>query len=592
MTHVNTFRRLGLRRVFIVATCVGAAMSLHTRNCAADNVSPQVRASIDRAVVFLRAQLEKHGTTSIGGESALAAYAMIKGKAPVTDPAVAAIVAGVAKKVNAKGVYTGHGIYVAGVDMMLLEAASKKTAKYNDQLQAIVNYIVKEQNSEGFWNYLGADKHGDTSVTQYGALGLWAASRAGIKVPPEAWDKMAGWLIRSQIASGGWQYRPTSPGREAETQSMTVAGASSLFVAAMHLYPGKMEELARREAAEKKKKKRQRRVQDVNLEFTEAEKKKGKLAIDYKPANSFERIRGSARRGLAWSNAAARSGIVIGQWGMYTAYGVERMAALANIKNLGGRDWYATGSATLLRTQKKNGSWRGKAAEMPSTAFGILFLSKATALTLGRVDEYGAGLLRGNSGLPGNLDDLEQDADGKIKNAEQFKEGAGAVLDLFKDLGSLKPKDAPKADAFVRLFQNLKKEDREKFLKKEHRQTVLKLVEHPSPVPRSIGIWVLGRTGDIQHVKLLIKALESDPDLDVAIEARNALCWISRKPRGFGLSANPKLSLPSNLSKQQRLKALADWREQAVKHWKKWYFSVRPYDERDDLSETPDTATN
>ena len=57
-------------------------------------------------------------------------------------------------------------------------------------------------------------------------------------------------------------------------------------------------------------------------------------------------------------------GIVIGGWSMYTAYGIERLGALANIKKLGPFDWYAKGSSTLLRTQQKNGGWRsGKASE-------------------------------------------------------------------------------------------------------------------------------------------------------------------------------------------------------------------------------------
>lgn len=579
-------------RFAVVLLGVGVLTAFPTRECSAQRIPPEARAAIDRGVGFLRAQLTKHANGSVGGETALAAYAMIKGKVKVNDPVVSRVVNGVLKKFDAKGNYKGYGIYVAGVDMMLLEAAAKKTAKYNNQLQAITDYIVKTQNNQGFWNYLGSDEHGDTSVTQYGALGLWAASRAGIKVPPQTWDKMAGWLIRSQINTGGWRYRPTSPGVEGETQSMTVAGAASLFVAAMHLYPAKMEALAKREAAEKKKKKRERRIQDVNLEYSEKEKKAGKVAIPYSARNSFERIRGSARRGLAWSNNAARRGIAIGEWSMYTAYGVERLASLANIKNLGGRDWYQAGLQQLLKSQAKDGSWSGKASKIPATAFGILFLSKATAATLGRIDEYGAGLLRGNSGLPDNLDELELDEDGKIKKVEQFKEGPDAVIGLFSDLGKLKPKDAPKADAFVKAFQNLKRKDREEFLKKKHRQTVLKLIEHPQPIPRSIGIWVLGRTGDIQHVKLLINALENDPDLDVAIEARNALCWISRKPRGFGLESNPKLGLADGLSKQQRAEALQKWRDKAVKHWKKWYFTVRPYDERDDLSETPDTFKN
>ena len=46
------------------------------------------------------------------------------------------------------------------------------------------------------------------------------------------------------------------------------------------------------------------------------------------------------------------------------------------------------------------------------------------------------------------------------------------------------------------------------------------------------------------------------------------------------------------VTKQQKLDALEKWRKDAVKHWKKWYYTFRPYDERDDLSEIPDTSEN
>lgn len=357
------------RRFTILAIC-GAGLFLHHGVGVAADIPAANRTAIDKAVGFLRTQLTKNRIGAGNGEFVLAAYAVIKGKESMNapydvnkDPFVMSVVQAVLKNIDAKGQYRGSGIYNAGVQMMLLEAAAIPKGKYKTELQTITDYVVKNQDKKGFWNYLGGDKHGDTSVTQFGALGLWAAARAGIKVPLETWDRMAGWLIRSQTAKSGWKYRPASASSEGETLSMTVAGTTSLFVSARHLYPEKFKQNEKKRAVEKRKKKAAK--------------------VNFVARNTFEMIRRSAKRGFAWSNSAAKKGIVVGVWSMYTAYGIERLAAMAKIKTLGGRDWYATGSTTLLKTQAKDGSWNGKAGKIPSTAFGILFLSKSTEAIVG-----------------------------------------------------------------------------------------------------------------------------------------------------------------------------------------------------------------
>lgn len=250
MAAAHKIRLHRQRRLTILTACAAVGLLLQIDTEAAAQIPAKNRAAIDRAVDFLRTQLPENGINGGDGASVLAAYAVIKGKASLDAPydvskdaVVMGVVQAVLKKVNAKGQYKGSGIYSAGVDMMLLEAAAKPKGKYNAQLQAMTDYVVKNQDKEGFWNYLGGDKHGDTSVTQYGALGLWAAARAGIRVPPLTWDRMAGWLINTQFAHGGWTYRPTSPTGDSGTQSMTVAGSASLYVAVRHLYPKELSTL-------------------------------------------------------------------------------------------------------------------------------------------------------------------------------------------------------------------------------------------------------------------------------------------------------------------------------------------------------------
>ncbi len=83
---------------------------------------------------------------------------------------------------------------------------------------------------------------------------------------------------------------------------------------------------------------------------------------------------------------------------------------------------------------------------------------------------------------------------------------------------------------------------------------------------------------------LLIAALD-DNDVDVRVEARNALCILSRKPLGFGLPESPYQDLPGNASDKDKAAALKDWQTKVKKNWDTWYYKYRPYEERDDLSE-------
>jgi hypothetical protein len=86
---------------------------------------------------------------------------------------------------------------------------------------------------------------------------------------------------------------------------------------------------------------------------------------------------------------------------------------------------------------------------------------------------------------------------------------------------------------------------------------------------------------------VLIASLQ-DSDLDVLVEARNALCTLSRKPRGFGSLNHPyaKLSEKEQADETKRSQALIDWRSKLTAQWKQWHLSVRPYDERDGLPES------
>ena len=532
---------------------------------------PKAKAAIKRAVTFLRVEAPRAVDLS---EQTLGAYAMLKGGAPAKDPAVARILADLLKKLSG-GSYgaTKHAIYGAGCHLMFLEAAGEAQGnkeKYKKEMQVLVDYITKNQAQAGYWNYLGNDKHGDTSVTQYGILGLWAAARVGISVPTGAWERSAGWLMRFQGRNGGFLYRPTETGQKVATLSMGVAGTSSLLVVRRYLFP---HVAGGRKPPKKKPKGPILDVEPDDQDGKPAPKKPGKI----KTKMSLTQLSGAIQRGENWLSARYQTGK--SDWPLYKLYATERFAALAKVSTIGKENWYDAGMTYLLKRQKNNGGFESPCGKVPGTAFAILFLSKATQKLVGPVpDPIGDGLLRGATGLPTDLSTLEEGKGGEIKKRRVL----GPTDELLEELK--KPKNLELPEVQKEIVKRITVGPRKQWLEPKRRKQLLEMAEHPSPEVRKVAIWALGRTGNIDIVTILMKALEDDPDLDVAVEARNALCWLSRKPQGFGLDEKPDVT--GITDKAQRLRIIQKWRDDAARQWKKWYLKVRPYSERDDLLDT------
>ena len=93
----------------------------------------------------------------------------------------------------------------------------------------------------------------------------------------------------------------------------------------------------------------------------------------------------------------------------------------------------------------------------------------------------------------------------------------------------------------------------------------------------------MSRGDDLRVAPLLIARLR-DSDLDVAVEAHAGLCYLSRKPRGLGASLSPLDGVAEDAGEDVRAAAIEKWRREATTQWNGWYRTVRPYDERDDLT--------
>ena len=80
---------------------------------------------------------------------------------------------------------------------------------------------------------------------------------------------------------------------------------------------------------------------------------------------------------------------------------------------------------------------------------------------------------------------------------------------------------------------------------------LIKLSKDTRSEVRRTAFWALGRCNDLRVVPLLLKGL-LDTDVDASIEARNALCMLSRRPRGFGLLDDVLDKLPETAKDEER----------------------------------------
>ncbi|HQX48568.1 MAG TPA: HEAT repeat domain-containing protein [Planctomycetaceae bacterium] len=109
-------------------------------------------------------------------------------------------------------------------------------------------------------------------------------------------------------------------------------------------------------------------------------------------------------------------------------------------------------------------------------------------------------------------------------------------------------------------------------------ETLKSLLRHSNADVRRAACWALGRTGDFKLIPLMLTALR-DPSVDVNVEAICALRYIAHKPQGFGETLAPlqgRETAPTDV----RLRIVNEWRQNAIKSWSSWYFSICPYEEQ------------
>lgn len=224
--------------------------------------------------------------------------------------------------------------------------------KFLGNLEADAQWLLTgfSDRSSG-WNYRHepTSRRQDNSITQYGALALWASARRGLSIDSRYWQALEDRFLDMQVVDGGWNY--TGDGQS--TGSMTAAGLATLFI-----------------------------TQDL-LHAQES------VALHRGPETRADQ---AITRALQWmdDNFSPVENPNRFTYYYYYLYAVERAGLASGYKSFGGLDWYRSGAAALIERlcewdptlrsmtvhETIEGDGRRRAVSTSDLAFTLLFLSR------------------------------------------------------------------------------------------------------------------------------------------------------------------------------------------------------------------------
>jgi hypothetical protein len=516
-------------RCFVVSAAVVllGSIAVESRAVAAGPEEPYVT----RGVAYLKARAPKAGV----GECALATLALIKAEVPPNDPAMGACLSRILGAFNGNEFIPGRsgGLEIYEASVVCLVFCNLDPIGFKPQIDILTQWLVGRQLPNGSWDYTHRSA-GDTSITQYAILGLWEAENAGANVPPAVWDRAARWFLSAQHGNGAWNYHNDEPSWQ-ETISMTAAGVGSLLI-------------CKRQLA------RFRRAADASSVLLVPVLAEG-AAAPFVPETSAGSINTGVTRGKAWlqANFTTTEGPSMGQTPYYGMYGLERVVGLsegdASLSKL-----YERGQQFIFSTQRSDGTWKATYDEVPNTSWALLYITKATAKSVRRIEikRLGAGRLIGGKGLPKDLSSLDI-AGGRIlvRPMNGAVEGMLAVLE--------DPRSQNADSALAGLVDRYQTEGPK--VLRPHKDRFRKLLTDKDAGVRRVAAWALGRSADLDVAPDLIAAL-LDADDGVVAESKTGLQLLSRKIEGYG--PNPGAS--------------ADEKQAALKKWRAWLDEARPPD--------------
>lgn len=350
----------GKRHKCLIGLLLGviALAAVPSPSSAADVSAEQVRAAVQKGIAQLRSKQDNKGgwgsgASYGGGNTALAVLAMLNSGVSPQDPAVK-------KGIHSLRKLDDKATYVVSLKVQALVAAG--AGKGDKDLESSVNWLVRTQLPTGMWTYTAPQKgrptrgRGDNSITQFALLALHEASKAGIEIQKQVWQRSKDHFIKTQLPNGGWGYNTRM--RKEPYGSMTTAGVASLYICGLRLHVSGPKKF-------------------VNGAYPSC----GQYQQHKSLAKGIEWLTRnfSVKKNPHYPNN--ESG-----WLLYYLYGLERVGMIAGIQRFGEHDWYRKGADHLVRIQNKDGSWSGNAwghrrggnttGPVYDTSFALLFLAK------------------------------------------------------------------------------------------------------------------------------------------------------------------------------------------------------------------------
>jgi len=536
-----------------VIFCIVACFPVHA--LAYTKKSPEVKAMLEKAVKYLEADGSSDANASKMGGKCLIALVLIKSGAQQDHPKVVQAVADLRKFFD-RPLETAKNedhqiVYQVGVAGIFF--AELDPTRYRDDLEKIVDWILKLQKPQGGWGYpTGREaKTGDTSMTQYPVLAIWLAKQVGLKIPTDATQEALGWLVRTQDPNGFWGYQGDDPGKNSksrraqtpvDTLSLSAAGLGSVYMCASTL------NLAGRIEAN----------DDTSFHIPGAlrpagerdEKAKNRVMVGPELAKAAQVAMAD---GKAWFDEHFSADT--NRWPFYYLYALERFHSFRELVEQAPEEepeWYNAGVELLIEKQGDDGSWLGGCGRPVSTALACLFLMRSSQASIAKGGlMFDGGLLTGGRTLPKDVTNVRVQK-GKIVNIENGQRSS--VEDVVAAL------DDPANPRFQELMDNPEQIAWDSIPAGGRAvESLQRLVREGEPAARRMAVLAIGKRRDLDAVPALIYGL-SDPDNSVAIAARDALRFVSRRIDGFGMP-----DVPETAEKRQ-----------AVRDWKGWYANVRP----------------
>jgi hypothetical protein len=425
-------------------------------------------------------------------------------------------------------------IYSLGLGIAFLTELDP--VEYRAEINGLVELLLERQMRQGGWGYANYQTC-DTSMTQYAVFGLWSASKVGIDVEEAVWIRAANWILRTQDPGGAWGYQGNDPGtftpveQSEKRRSMTEAAMASLYLCGEHL--------------------RFFQFESDELRVSKLLKPAGTRPLEPpSPGVERRRLEDALRRGARWNETTREP--IFAKFPYYHFYTIERFETFrraATAETGGVEQWYVDGVEDLLRRQNGDGSWIGDEGPAPSTAFALLFILRATRISITKFEGLDAGSVVGGRGLP-------QPGLGRAPAATRPGEVARRPDAQLADL--VRRMDDPQ---FLSSFQGVEnvgaageKAEPEKLVKR-----LLELAGDDNPEAKAAALRALGRTRNFDDVPVMIEAIR-DPHPIVYQAAVDALRRFDRRIADYGkpLPADDAL----------RAAEAADWRQ--------WYRTIRP----------------